>query len=123
MKAIGDAVMFTAPHPVAGAAAALELIERAQDDPELPPLRAGVASGPGLRHHADVFGRTVNIAARLCDTAGAARVLVYGAGPGTGWQEAGLELGAPRMIRLRGLREPVEVVEVRRATPAVTAAG
>jgi adenylate cyclase len=66
IKTIGDEVLFVA-EDAPEAAAASDV---------LPPLRAGVASGPVVSRLGDVFGQTVNIASRLTTHARAGTVLV-----------------------------------------------
>lgn len=76
IKTIGDEVMFVADDPVGGAAMALELVERHAQDEAFPELRAGLAYGQVLARLGDVFGPTVNIAARLTSVVRPGRVLV-----------------------------------------------
>jgi adenylate cyclase len=74
IKTIGDEVMFVGlAEPVARAA--LALVRRARDYPELPAVRAGVARGPVLARDGDVYGPAVNLASRLTDIAAAGTVL------------------------------------------------
>ncbi|WP_336207694.1 adenylate/guanylate cyclase domain-containing protein [Nonomuraea sp. LPB2021202275-12-8] len=58
VKTLGDEVLFTAPTPARAAAIALDLVEAEE-------LRIGLAYGPVLPVMGDVFGPTVNLAARL----------------------------------------------------------
>jgi adenylate cyclase len=121
VKSIGDAVMFTAADAVACCAAAVDLVEAAAREPGLPRVRAGIAHGPVIRAYADYFGRTVNIASRLCEVAAAGTVLVYtGAtaiesGP---LQAARLEARTHPQLRLKGIAGPVTVLEIRRMAAA-----
>ncbi|MFI6320505.1 adenylate/guanylate cyclase domain-containing protein [Nonomuraea sp. NPDC050556] len=57
VKTLGDEVLFTAPTPEQAAAIALELVGEE--------MRVGMAYGPVLPMMGDVFGTTVNLAARL----------------------------------------------------------
>jgi len=112
VKSIGDAVMFTARDPLSGARMALGLIDAAAAA-ELPPVRAGAAHGPVLRAYADFFGRTVNIAARLCDVATAGEVLVYSPEvDDAALQAGGLQVHRGRPRKLRGIDGALPVLHV-----------
>ncbi|HEX6538515.1 MAG TPA: adenylate cyclase regulatory domain-containing protein [Candidatus Dormibacteraeota bacterium] len=117
VKSIGDAVMFTARAPTDACRAALGLVGAATQA-SLPPVRAGLACGPVLRAYADYFGRTVNIASRLCDAAGPGEVLVHVPedliDPAI-WSAAGLDLKPVRRLSLKGIKRPVDVFSVRLA--------
>jgi adenylate cyclase len=76
VKTIGDEVLFTARDAAAGALIALELIEKAADDERVPPMRVGLACGPVISRLGDVYGETVNIAARLTSLGKPGQVLV-----------------------------------------------
>jgi adenylate cyclase len=76
IKTIGDEALFTLDDPTEAALLALELVERAEADDQFPDVRVGLAHGPVLARLGDVFGSTVNIAARLTSVARPARVLV-----------------------------------------------
>jgi adenylate cyclase len=76
VKLIGDEAMFVVDDPAQGCELALELARTFRDDPELPPIRVGLATGPMVSHHGDYFGDVVNLAARLVKVAGVGEVLV-----------------------------------------------
>jgi len=116
VKTIGDAVMFTAPEPAAGAAAALDLVEAASRDERLPPLRIGLAYGPVLRRYGDYFGRTVNLASRLCAAASPGAVLLHCPAPvdDSAWRERGVGVGKPAKLKVKGIEGPVEALPVQR---------
>lgn len=65
VKALGDEVLFTAQDPPAAAAIALELADAVRERHDGPDVRVGLAYGPILPVMGDVFGPTVNLAARL----------------------------------------------------------
>jgi len=69
IKTIGDEILFAADQPEQAAQIALELVEEHTRDEDFPTLRAGLAWGPVLHRLGDVFGPTVNIAARLTSVA------------------------------------------------------
>ena len=87
VKLIGDGAMFVSDEVASGASFALELVDRFDQDPELPSLHVGLAAGPLVSMQGDYFGEAVNVAAHLLQVAPASTVLatveVAGAlGPG-----------------------------------------
>jgi adenylate cyclase len=76
VKLIGDAALFIAPDPSSAAIVALGLRNSARDDPLLPNMRIGMASGPVVAIEGDLFGDTVNRASRLSDISHPGTVLV-----------------------------------------------
>lgn len=75
IKTIGDAVMITSEN----AAAALAFLHRLRDETRrihgFPLLRAGISAGPAVKRRGDVFGSTVNTAARLAAVAEAGQIV------------------------------------------------
>jgi adenylate cyclase len=99
VKTLGDEVLFSAESPQTGCEIALRLGETIAEHTEVPDVRVGVAYGPVLPLMGDVFGTTVNLAARLTSIAR----------PGTVLVDAGLaaELdGSPRYEVHRLVRRP-----------------
>lgn len=76
VKMIGDEVLFVADEPAAAAEIALTLTERTSAAPDLPAVRAGMASGRILSRFGDVYGSVVNLAARLTSVARPDTILV-----------------------------------------------
>jgi len=77
IKTLGDAVLFVADSAVDGVLIALAITALgAADDSPFPQVRAGVAYGDVVSRLGDVFGPTVNIAARLTSVARPDAVLV-----------------------------------------------
>jgi adenylate cyclase len=76
VKMIGDEVMFTVADEVTAAEIALRLVEEVGDHDGLPALRAGVAAGPVVLRHGDVYGGPANLAHRLVDVARPGSVVV-----------------------------------------------
>jgi adenylate cyclase len=117
VKTIGDAVMFVAPDAPSAAAAALDLVEQAGRDSALPPLRAGLAYGPVLRRYGDCFGRTVNVASRLCGVAPPGAVLVHcptEVDPAA-WAAVGLSVGKRSVLKVKGIEGGIKALPVLRA--------
>ena len=75
VKMIGDEVMLASPDSAALVDAALDLVDSAERDGLLPPLRAGAAAGDALRRAGDYYGRPVNLAARIAAAAPAGVLL------------------------------------------------
>lgn len=117
VKTIGDAVMFTTLDPASGAAAAMDLLELAGRDERLPPLHVGLAYGPVLRRYGDCFGRTVNVASRLCAVASPGAVLLHCDVPldEPSWREKGIATGRPVKLRVKGIEGGIEALPVVRA--------
>ncbi|MDN4172086.1 adenylate/guanylate cyclase domain-containing protein [Nocardioides sp. SOB77] len=77
IKNIGDEVLVVADDPAAAAEIALTMVESgADEDDPFPQVRAGLAHGAVVSRLGDVFGPTVNIAARLTSLARPSTVLV-----------------------------------------------
>ena len=77
IKNIGDELLIVTDTAEQAAAIALELTRRgAAEDDDFPEVRAGVAYGEVVTRLGDVFGPTVNIAARLTSVARPGTVLI-----------------------------------------------
>lgn len=76
VKTIGDEVLYQLTDPRQAAHLALQLVERNETDDRFPEVRVGTALGPVLARLGDVFGPTVNIAARLTSLARPATALL-----------------------------------------------
>lgn len=78
VKTIGDAVLFIADDVATGARVALGLAEAGgrAEDVDVPPVRVSLVWGRVLSRFGDVFGPSVNLAARLVDIAEPTTVLV-----------------------------------------------
>jgi adenylate cyclase len=76
VKRMGDAAMVRCTDAAAAVRLALGLVEKVETDPDLPPVRVGIHSGPAIAQEGDWFGRAVNVASRLCHVAAGGEVLV-----------------------------------------------
>lgn len=76
VKTVGDEVLFNAETPESGADIALALSQALSDDPVLPSARVSVVWGRVLSRLGDIYGPTVNLAARLTALADPGTVLV-----------------------------------------------
>jgi class 3 adenylate cyclase len=108
-KWLGDGCMIVAIDQTDGVTAALELDERARVACAPLALRVGIASGYALLFEGDDYvGRSVNLAARLCDAAGPYQVLMP-ADQIDGLPE-GVVATPHEDVVLRGFPEPVQTV-------------
>jgi adenylate cyclase len=76
VKTLGDEVLFSADSPRLGGEIALSIAEAIKDETEMPDVRVGVAYGPVLPMRGDIFGTTVNLAARLTSIARPGSVVI-----------------------------------------------
>ena len=116
IKRIGDELMCSFDQPLAAFAAARDM-QRLADTlngtrPEQVKLRIGFHFGNVIRAGDDLFGDTVNIAARVAAVASSGRILTTGQTVGmVPAYDAGLVRPWRREL-LKGLAEPVELHEV-----------
>src|SRR5689334_9496584 len=68
VKALGDGYMLAYPDADSAVAAGARMIARASGG-EGPPIHASVHSGPAVSRDGDYFGQSVNLAARLLESA------------------------------------------------------
>ncbi len=115
VKTLGDAAMLVAPEPEPLVRVVLDLMDAAgAEGDDFPRLHAGIAHGPALQRWGDWYGRTVNLAARLADRAGADSVLVDARARERAG-DRGLVWSPAEADRLRGVVGPVPAFTVRRA--------
>jgi class 3 adenylate cyclase len=107
VKAMGDAAMLRCGEPSAAIQLALRLVEVVDADPELPPVRVGVHSGPAVSHEGDWYGRAVNVASRLCSVAAGGEVLVSEAALAAAGELPAVSIGERRLHWLKNVTEPV----------------
>lgn len=107
-KWLGDGAMIVGVETDQLACAAFEVVASDLDDHHRPRARAGMAVGEVLVFEGDDYiGRVVNLAARLCDAAGAGElVTAVTAAP---WLPPSLHLRRVRPVAVAGFRSAVEV--------------
>ncbi|MGI8328707.1 adenylate/guanylate cyclase domain-containing protein [Actinomadura scrupuli] len=76
VKTLGDEVLFSADSPQLGAELALCISEAIKEQAEVPDVRVGVAYGSVVPLMGDLFGTTVNLAARLTSIARPGSIVV-----------------------------------------------
>ncbi|MGW2118903.1 adenylate/guanylate cyclase domain-containing protein [Streptomyces zhihengii] len=102
VKTIGDEVLFVCGTASEAADIALELTARAETERDLPQVRSGLAHGVVLSRFGDVYGATVNVAARLTAVARPGTVLVDTAFAGELAGRTDYALKALRPVSVRG---------------------
>ena len=75
IKWIGDEAMFGFPDPATALQVLGRLLPACRSEPRLPLTRTGLSHGPVLRRSNDLFGSTVNIAARIAALASPGELL------------------------------------------------
>jgi adenylate cyclase len=76
VKVLGDGVLLQFPDAVSAIRATLALIARIGGSEDLPAGHAGIAAGRVVVRDGDVYGQTVNLAARVASEAGPGEVVV-----------------------------------------------
>jgi class 3 adenylate cyclase len=104
--------MFVFRDPVAAVAAALEVVREAPVR-GLPPTHIGIHSGPVIFQDGDIYGRTVNLAARLSALAGPDEELVSAEITESAGEVAHFDSIGP--VELKGIAQPIHVFRARSA--------
>ena len=112
VKTIGDAVMVVTSDAYHALEMGLELLRAIEQEPQFPGVRVGLHYGPVVERSGDVFGATVNIAARLTAHAHVGQLITSDA-------VACLVEGHPKMTTtalgatwLKNVSEPVELYSI-----------
>jgi adenylate cyclase len=115
---LGDGGMFHFREPWAAVIAGLDMVERAPAI-GLPPAHVGIHTGPVISQDGDVYGKTVNLAARIASHAQAGQVVVSeetvrrsSDGPAGGNSLRFEALGA---VELKGVKRPVPLFQAVRS--------
>ena len=111
VKSIGDAVLVHSSDPDALAALAARVCTRLDAEPAFPVLRVGLHAGPVVLRGGDVFGGTVNLAARVAAQARGSQVLATATFTG-GLSSGRWPVRAVGALELKGLPGVVDVVEL-----------
>ncbi len=107
VKAIGDGLMLRCGDSAAAVKLGLRVVEELAEEGNVPPVRFGIHTGPALVQAGDWYGRTVNVAARLCSVAPGGEVMVSDATRREAGEIAGVEWGERELHWLRNVSEPV----------------
>jgi adenylate cyclase len=111
VKHLGDGLLLRFADPVDAVRAALDIVAAA---PQPLRTRAGLHTGPLLVERGDVFGHTVNVAARVADVAEGGQVMISADVYDAVSEAAGLEFGRLRRHRFKGVAERMAICEVQR---------
>ena len=116
VKMIGDAAMFASVDSEPLLDAVTGLLESAAAE-EIPPLRAGVARGEALGRGGDLYGRPVNLAARITNFARPDSVVVDQATKDSIAESNGtpFDFSFAGRRRFKGIEGEIPVHRVRRA--------
>ena len=119
VKHLGDGLLCTFPKPAQGIRAALDLQASAPDPLR---LRAGVHTGEATVTKSDVVGHVVNVAARVCEAAKGGQVLATAEvveAASTATALSAVSFGRMKSRRMKGVKTPVRLCEVRAAAEPV----
>ena len=103
IKTVGDEVMFSASSAADAARTALDLSTAFAHDPFVPGVRVGFSFGQVVARLGDLFGTTVNLAARVSRLAGAGDVLTDATTAGMLTGTSGLRLRTLGARQVRGV--------------------
>lgn len=113
-KTLGDGVLLLFAHPRRAADTALTLLHEVHANVGMPAVRIVLHAGPALARQGDWFGASLNVAARVCDQAPSGSVTATGAFLDALGPLADLEAVPMGSRRLRDVRTPADVHELRR---------
>lgn len=120
IKWIGDEAMFGFPDPATALQVLGRLIPACRSEPRIPLTRTGLNHGPVLRRSNDLFGSTVNIAARIAAFASPGQLLATRAVADTA-AESGIVTRDIGQVALRSIADQVSLYSIEFA-PAFDAA-
>jgi class 3 adenylate cyclase len=113
VKALGDGIMLRCSDAAAAIRLGLQIVSTLEEDPSFPLVRIGIHSGEAVAHDGDWYGRTVNVAARLCAVAPGGEVLVSDETRTAAGKMRKVEFGERRLHWLRNVTEPVATFTAR----------
>jgi adenylate cyclase len=107
VKAIGDGLMLRCADPQDAVRLGLRLVFELERKPGFPLVRVGIHTGPAVPVGGDWYGRTVNVAARLCAVAPGGEVMVSDATRDAAGRMVDVEYGDRELHWLRNVTEPI----------------
>jgi adenylate cyclase len=109
VKGLGDAVMLRADDAGDALRLALDLRREVDRDDLMPPIHAGLHTGPAVGRGGDWWGATVNIAARMAAAAGPGQILLTEATRRAAGKTDSIRLRELGPLRLKNITLPVQV--------------
>jgi adenylate cyclase len=107
LKTLGDGLALRCDEAASGIALGVRIVEDLGSVPGFPPVRVGVHTGPAVQKQGEWYGRTVNVAARLCSAAAGGEVLVSEHTCGAAGRIPKVTFGERRLHWLRNVTEPI----------------
>ncbi len=111
VKALGDGMLLLAEDPVSALLCVAQIVEALHDLNDGSDARAGVDHGPLVQRKGDIFGSTVNVAARIVSVANPG-MLVVTRPVARAAGGAGLVCSPLGLQRIRGFAEEVELFQI-----------
>jgi adenylate cyclase len=123
VKAIGDGLMIRCDRPQDAVLLGLRLVAELEQEGDFPPVRVGIHSGPALANDGDWYGRTVNVASRLCAVAPGGEVMVSEDTRSAAGALDGIDWGQRELHWLRNVSQPIGAYSAIRAQEPSTTGG
>ena len=120
LKTLGDGVALRCEKPANGIELAVNIVEELDAVPSFPAVRVGVHTGPAVERDGDWYGRTVNVAARLCTAAGGGEALVSEHSRKSAGKLRNVEFAERRLHWLRNVTEPIPAHVASARAPRLT---
>lgn len=113
VKQIGDAFMLTFTQARDALKFGLDVTVRVEEESQFPAVHVGAHTGSVLFREGDYVGAAVNLAARAASASGAGQFLITKPVQEAAGEVAGAEFTALPARTLKGIAEPVDLIDVR----------
>lgn len=120
IKQIGDAVMIRGSSGASAVSTALTLLRSVDAEPNFPSVRIGIHEGSVVEDDGDVYGATVNIAARLAEHAAVGQALVTESLVPHARDHDDVRIRALGELRVKNVRSPLEVFALEHVSHAAS---